>query len=160
MKGHIKLHRKIIEWRWFKDPNTVVVWLAILANAEWQTGQELKPGQWFTTVKELCEITGLNPRQVRTALSHLTSEPTNEVTSEPTNKGTLITVENWRFYQHNPKKATSTSTSEPTNKPTNLPLYKKNEEEKEGQPAPVEAVPMPDEFKQQLASMFSWRKDN
>ena len=154
-KGHIKLHRKITEWRWFKEPNTVVVWLAILANVEWRTGQDVAPGQWFTTVAEIAEITGLSPRNVRTAISHLTDATngsTNEVTSRTTNKGTVITVENWAFYQANPREATSKVTSKATSKATNLPLYKKNEEVKEEQRATgtCEFVPMPEELKEKL----------
>ena len=162
-KGFIKLHRKITEWRWFKDPNTVVVWLAILSKAEWRNGQELEPGQLFITVRELCDITGLSPQKVRTALSHLTSGSTSELTSEPTNHGTRLTIENWRLYQFNQKEVTNGSTSDLTNDSTNLPLYKKNEEDKEEirtATGTVEAVPMPDEFKEKLETMFSWRKDN
>ena len=165
LKGHIKLHRKIVNWRWFKEPNTVVVWLAILANVEWRKRAELKPGQWFTTVKELCEITGLKPQQVRTALNHLTNGTTNEITIKSTNKGSLITVENWRFYQMNPRQATNDSTNESTSNLTNLPLYEEVEEVKEGQNGDGDSegipTPMPEEFKQQMANLFGWnRKDN
>lgn len=99
LKGHIKLHRKIVKWRWFKEPNTVVVWLAILAHVEWRKTAELKPGQWFTTVKELCEITGLKPQQVRTALNHLTNGSTNEITIKSTNKFSIVSIVNWEKYQ-------------------------------------------------------------
>jgi len=162
LKGHIKLHRKIVDWRWFKEPNTVVVWLAILANAEWRKKAELKPGQWFTTVKEICEITGLNPQQVRTALNHLTNGLTNEITIKSTNKGSLITVENWRFYQMNPRQVTNDSTNELTNESTNLPLYEEVEEVKEGANGTEseEFVPMPEEVKAKLNAMFGGRKVN
>lgn len=165
LKGHIKLHRKIVNWRWFKEPNTVVVWLAILANVEWRKKAELKPGQWFTTVKELCEITGLNRQQVRTALNHLTNGATNEITIKSTSKGTLITVENWRFYQMNPKNPTNGLTNETANGLTNLPLYEEVEEVEEGKNGDGDSesipTPMPEEFKQQMANLFGWnRKDN
>ena len=163
--GFIKLHRRIVDWRWFKHPNTVVVWLTLLSLAEWQTGCDLLPGQIVITQKEISEITGLSRQQIRTAISHL--EATKELTKVPTTVATtpamLITIENWRFYQHKQEDTNHGSNHESTKGSTNLPLYKKNkekEEKEEGQPAPVEAVPMPDEFKQQLASMFSWRKDN
>lgn len=165
MKGHIKLHRKIVDWRWFKEPNTVVVWLAILANVEWRKKAELKPGQWFTTVKELCEITGLNRQQVRTALNHLTNGATNEITIKSTSKGTLITVENWRFYQMNPKNPTNGLTNETANGLTNLPLYEEVEEVEEGQNGDGDSesipTPMPEEVKAKMANLFGWnRKDN
>lgn len=165
MKGHIKLHRKIVDWRWFKEPNTVVVWLAILANVEWRKKADLKPGQWFTTVKELCEITGLNPQQVRTALNHLTNGSTKEITTKSTNKGTLITVQNWRFYQMNPKQVTNDSTNESTNDSTNLHYIEEVEEVEEGQSdgGESEFIPTspPEEFQRQMANLFGWdRKDN
>ena len=165
LKGHIKLHRKITKWRWFKEPNTVVVWLAILANVEWRKKAELKPGQWFTTVKELCEITGLKPQQVRTALNHLTNGSTNEITIKSTNKGSLITVANWRFYQMNPKDLTNDLANETANGSTNLPLYEEVEEVEEGQSdgGESEFIPTspPEEFQRQMANLFGWdRKDN
>ena len=165
LKGHIKLHRKIVKWRWFKEPNTVVVWLAILAHVEWRKTAELKPGQWFTTVKELCEITGLKPQQVRTALNHLTNGSTNEITIKSTNKGSIITVANWRFYQMNPKDLTNDVTNETTNGSTNLPLYEEVEEVEEGANGDGESefipTPMPEEVETKMVNLFGWnRKDN
>lgn len=164
-KGHVKLHRKIVNWRYFKEPKTVVVWLAIITQVEWKKGCKEKPGQWFTTVKELCEITGLEPQEVRTAIKHLTNDSTSEITTKSTNKGTLITVANWRFYQANPRKATNDSTNESTSDPTNLPLYEEVEEVKEGEgdDGDSEFIPTspPEEFQRQMANLFGWnRKDN
>lgn len=161
-KGHIKLHRKIVNWRYFKEPNTVVVWLAILDGVEWRKGKEEAPGQWFTTVKELCEITGLKTQQVRTALNHLTNGIESEIICKPTNKGTLITVRNWRFYQSNPKGLTNELTSDLTKDATNLPLYEEVEEVKEeaNGDGDFNPTPMPEEMKAKLKTMFSMRKDN
>lgn len=163
--GFFKMERKILDWEWLKHPPTVVTWLVLLALAEWDTGCDLKPGQIITTQNELMELTGLSRQQLRTALSHLAS--TKELTIEPTIVATkpasLITVEKWRLYQMDKRQSTKVPTKESTKGSTNLPLYKKNKEIKEikkGQPAPVEAVPMPPEIKAKLDTMFSWRKDN
>lgn len=164
LKGHIKLHRKILDWEWFKHPPTVVVWLTLLSLAEWQTGCDLKPGQVEISQKELTDITGLSRQQIRTAISHLeaTKEITKVATKEATNPKMLITVENWRLYQHNPR-TTNQGTNQGANQGINLPsIIKEDEEDKEEAYGTNDDdfVPMPDEFKQQLASMFSWRKDN
>ena len=112
------------------------------------------------------EYTGLSRQELRTALSHLTS--TKEITIEPTTVATkpasLITIAKWRLYQMDKRQPTKVPTKESTKGSTNLPLYKKNKEIKEIKEEPagttVEAVPMPDEFKAQLANLFSFRKDN
>lgn len=163
-KGFFKVERKILDWEWLKHPPTVVTWLVLLALAEWDTGCELKPGQIVTTQGELMELTGLSRQQLRTALSHLVS--TKELTIEPTTVATkpasLITIEKWRLYQTDKRQPTKV----PTKESTNLPLYKKNKEIKEIKEEPAgtaacEAVPMPDEFKAKMESLFGWnRKDN
>lgn len=164
-KGFFKMERKILDWEWLQDPKTVVTWIVLMAFAEWDTGCDLKPGQIITTQKELMEYTGLSRQELRTALSHLTS--TKEITIEPTKDGTkaatLITIEKWGVYQTDKRQPTKVLTKDETEDSTFLPLYKKNKEIKEikkGRPAPVEAVPMPPEFKEKLETMFSWRKDN
>ena len=159
--GHIKLHRKMLDWEWFKHPPTVVTWLTILMLAEWNTDNGLKPGQLMTTSKELEEITGLSRQQIRTALDHLvaTKNITKKLTKNATKNGMLITVENWRIYQHKPPKTNQESNQE-TNQDINQSSYyiknnKEDKEEKKWQPAPVEAVPMPQDLKEKLSHMFS-----
>lgn len=163
--GFFKVERKILDWEWLNHPPTVATWVVLLAMAEWDTGCNLKPGQLITTQGELMKYTGLSRQQLRTALAHL--ESTKEITIEPTTVATkpasLITIEKWRLYQMDKRQPTKVPTKESTKGSTNLPLYKKNKEIKEikkGQPAPVEAVPMPPEIKAKLDTMFSWRKDN
>ena len=164
--GFFKIHRKILDWQWFKHPNTVVVWLTLLSLAEWQTGCDLKPGQLVISQKELSEITGLSRQQIRTAISHLesTKEITKIATKEATNPKMLITVENWRLYQHNPKD-TNQDTNQGTNQGCNLSsIIKEDKEDKEEKEratgTDIKAVPMPQDFKERLETMFAWRKDN
>ena len=101
MNGFVKIHRQIVKWGWYKDPNTFRVFFHILINAnhedrEWR-GQIIKRGQWVTTRKKMAEELGISERAVRTAINHLKS--TNEVTTKTTNKYTVITVENYSKYQ-------------------------------------------------------------
>lgn len=169
--GFVKLNKKMLGWKWLKHPPTVVVWIVLLMKAEWNTDNGYKPGQVVITSQELEEITGLTRQQIRTAIQHL--ESTHEVTKGSTTVSTkgstkrvmLLTIENWRLYQHDHTKSTKGSTKDSTKGSTNLLLYKENKEvkeDKEEKPAgtTVEAVPMPDEFKAKLETMFNMRKDN
>ena len=164
--GFIKLHRRMLDWEWLSDPPTVAVWVVILLMAEWIHGSEPAPGQVVTTQKELAELTGLTRQQVRTALKHL--ESTKEITTASTKVGTkpasLITIEKWASFQVQQAEPTKGAAKAKSEDATSLPLYKKNKEIKEIKEEPagttVEAVPMPDEFKAQLANLFSFRKDN
>lgn len=166
-KGFFKMERKILDWEWLQDPKTVVTWIVLMAFAEWDTGCDLKPGQIVTTQKELMGYTGLSRQELRTALSHLVS--TKEITIEPTKDGTkpasLITIAKWRLYQTDKRASTKGATKGKTEDATFLPLYKKNKEIKEIKEetagTAAEAVPMPDEFKAKMESLFGWnRKDN
>lgn len=101
MNGWIKLHRSILEWEWYNDNNTKIVFLHLLLTAnhkekKWQ-GITIKRGQKLTSLQHLAEETNLSMQQVRTALDKLKS--TNEITTKSTNKNTLITVEKYSNYQ-------------------------------------------------------------
>lgn len=100
-EGFIKLHRKILDWEWFKDPNTLTLFVYFMAKANhkakrWQ-GQLIERGQLVTSFSTMSEETGLSVRKVRTALEHL--ESTGEVTRKTANKRQTITVENYNTYQ-------------------------------------------------------------
>ena len=101
MNGYIKLFRKMTEWDWYKDTNTKALFLHLLIRANFSAqkfrGRFIDKGQLVTTVRNLADETGLTVREVRTALEHL--KTTHEIKVDATNKFTIITVENWRFYQ-------------------------------------------------------------
>lgn len=99
--GYLKLFRSLKEWEWYHDINTTRLWIHILLSVSWETqrfrGITIKSGQMLTSYRKLSEETGLSMQQIRTSMGHLKS--THEIDTEPTQVGTLITVENWRFFQ-------------------------------------------------------------
>lgn len=99
--GFIKLHRKLNNWEWINDPNVFCTFIHILLNANYEDkkwkGNDIKRGQFLTSLDRLSEITGLSKQQTRTALEKLKS--TNEITCIATNKFTIIEVVNYNTYQ-------------------------------------------------------------
>ena len=83
-----------------------------------------------------------------------------------TKPASLITIAKWRLYQTDKRQPTKDATKVSTKESTKLLLYKKNKEIKEIKEEPAgtaacEAVPMPEEFKAKMESLFGWnRKDN
>ena len=99
--GFIVIHRKILDWEWYGDTNTVRLFLHCLLKANWENKQwqgiEIKRGSFVTGRKILAKETGLSEQQVRTSLNKLIS--TNEITKRTTNKYTVITINNYCKYQ-------------------------------------------------------------
>lgn len=99
--GYIKLHRAILEWEWYDDPNTMRVFIHLLLNAQWEDsryhGYEVPKGSLVIGRKKLAEELEITERAVRTALNHLKS--TNEVTIKVTNRFSIVTIVNWAKYQ-------------------------------------------------------------
>ena len=100
-QGWIKLHRKILEWEWFTDPNTLMVFVYLLCHAQWHDsrfmGHEVKAGQLVTGRKKIAEDLKISEQSVRTSLNHLKS--TNEITINSTSQYSIITVNNWDKWQ-------------------------------------------------------------
>lgn len=99
--GWIKLHRSILDWEWWDEPNTmrIFIYCLLVANHEdtkWR-GITIQRGSFITSVANLVEATGLTTQQVRSALNHLKS--TNEITIKTTNKNTQITICKYADYQ-------------------------------------------------------------
>lgn len=101
MAGYIKLHRKLLKWEWYSDPNTFRVFMHLLLTASYEgnsfRGHKLKAGQVVCGRKQLAKDLGLSEQSVRTALEHLKS--TNEITIRTTNRFSIITIEKWAMYQ-------------------------------------------------------------
>lgn len=101
MQGWIKLHRKIMEWDWYKDTSTAFLFYHLLLTAnhepnKWR-GILIDTGQLITGRKSLSNDTGLSEQQIRTSLDKLKS--TSNITIKSTSKYSIITICNWNLYQ-------------------------------------------------------------
>lgn len=130
MNGHIKIERKILEWEWYKNINTKVVFLHMLLKANWKDtkieGKTIPRGSFISSIKNISFETALTENEVRCAIKHLKS--TGEITSKSTNKYTVFTIKNYASYQSNNEQMDkrNTSKSQTINK-----LLTTNEERKE-----------------------------
>lgn len=98
---YVKISRKILEWEWYTDINTKVLFLHILLKANWKDGRfqgtEIPRGSFVTSQQNLAMETGLTVKNVRTALKHL--ENTGEVAVNRHPKFSVITIKNYDKYQ-------------------------------------------------------------
>lgn len=104
--GGIFLHRKIIDWEWYKDVNTFKVFIHCLLNANFKEGRFMGTvvprGSFITSMRQLAKKVGISEREVRTAIKHL--KMTREITQQTTHNWSLITVVKYDFYQEGFKK--------------------------------------------------------
>lgn len=98
---YVKISRKILEWEWYTDINTKVLFLHILLKANWKQGRfqgtEVPRGSFVTSQQNLALETGLTLKNVRTALKHL--ENTGEVAVNRHPKFSVITIKNYDKHQ-------------------------------------------------------------
>lgn len=101
MEWYIKLHRKILEWEWYDDPNTMRLFLHILLTANYTDknwrGKIIKRWQLITSVSHLSIDTWLSLKQVRLAIEKL--KTTNEMASYTTSQYTILEVIKYDSYQ-------------------------------------------------------------
>lgn len=99
--GYVKIYRKIKNWEWYKDGNTLRVFLHLLLSANYAPSKykahDVGVGSLVTGRKQLADELSLSEQQIRTALEHLRA--TNEITIKTTNKFSVITLTNYAVYQ-------------------------------------------------------------
>lgn len=99
--GWIKIHRQILEWEWYDEPNTLRLFLHLLLKANHKTrsyrGVEIKEGQVMTGYDKLAKELSLSTQKIRTAINKL--KLTNEITSVSTSQGTIIQIVKYKEYQ-------------------------------------------------------------
>lgn len=99
--GYIKLERKILDWRWSRDPNTFSVFVHLLMMANYKDGDfegmTVRRGSLVTSYESLGKSCGLKYSQSRTALTHL--KLTGEITITRRPRCLVITIVNYDQYQ-------------------------------------------------------------
>lgn len=127
MNGYILLHRSMLEWEWYDDPNTKIVFLHLLLSANWKEsnyhGQIIHAGEAIYGRKALAEQLGLTEAKVKVALEHL--QRTGEIVVRTTNKFSVATLVNWGSYQISEEEMTNKS---PTNDQQITTPKKRNKE--------------------------------
>ena len=102
LSGFVKLHRKIMDWRWYKDSVVKSVFIHCLIKAAFKAGEwqnrSIGCGQFITSYSRMANELGISVQQLRTALKKL--EETGEITREATKQNTLISIVKWDFYQN------------------------------------------------------------
>lgn len=118
MQGYIKIHRRMLDWEWYDEPNVLRVFIHCLLKAnhiakKWQ-GLMIPAGSFVTGRLKLAQELNLTERQIRTALFKL--KTTNELTIKSTRQYSIISIKNWNLYQTNDQQNDQQTTNErPTN---------------------------------------------
>lgn len=101
MEGFIKLHKQLTRWEWYKDSNTMRVFIHCLLSANFRdskvSGTNVLRGQLLAGREVLADELGLSISNVRTSLKKLQS--TGELSITSNRRGTIITVNNYDSYQ-------------------------------------------------------------
>jgi len=99
--GWIKIHRKLLDWEWYDEPNVMRLFLHLLLKANHKDknyrGQVIKKGTLLTGRDLLAKETGLSIQQIRTAINKLKS--TNEITIKTNKQGSVIQIVKYAEYQ-------------------------------------------------------------
>jgi hypothetical protein len=99
-RGYIKLWRKIVDWDWFSDANTLQLFLYLLCRANHKTshyhGTQINKGDVVFGRLQAAKDLHSTERQIRTGISHLKS--TGEIAIKTTNKFSIITLINFNKY--------------------------------------------------------------
>lgn len=131
MEGWIKIHRKMINWGWFKDSNTQHTFLYLLLTVAHKDttyrGVPINKGSTHSSLNIISRATGLSLQSVRTSLDHLKS--TGEITITSTKRGSVITISNYDNYQIHEKTNNKESNTQVNTQVTNSQhTYNKNVE--------------------------------
>ena len=117
-KGFIILHRRMLDWEWYDDKNTKILFIHLLLTVNWKDnkwrGKTIKRGEIITSRERLAKETLLSIQQIRSSLNKLKS--TNEITIKTTTQYTHITINNYNEYQENNQQTNQQITNkQPTN---------------------------------------------
>jgi len=97
----ITLSRKILQWEWYTDANTMRLFIHCLLKANWKDknwrGMVVRRGTFITSQQNLADDLGLSRKQIQLSLDKLIE--TGEVHKKGHNKYTLVTIVKYDDYQ-------------------------------------------------------------
>ena len=100
-QGWIKIHRGLLDWEWYDDNNTKILFLHLMLKANHKEksyrGTVVKVGSLLTGLDVLSKETGLSIQKIRTSIKRLKS--TNEITIKTSSQGSVIQLVNYKKYQ-------------------------------------------------------------
>ena len=101
MNHPIKIHRKILKWRWYKEPLTKSVFFHLLITACQdkclQNDALVTRGEVMTSYRKLADDLGMTVSQIRTSITKLTQ--TGEIDTIKSKRFTKIILLNYENYQ-------------------------------------------------------------
>ena len=101
MEGFIRLHRSLMSWEWYRDENTMRLFIHCLLQANIKEsnhkGRVIKRGSFVSGRFLLGDELGITTSKIRTSLKKLQDSKEIELTLDV--KGTIITVLNYDNYQ-------------------------------------------------------------
>lgn len=104
LNGWIKLDRKICDWGWYHDGNTMRVFVHLLLMATSKdmeyNGANIRRGEVAVTWQKIADALKMTYDEVRMAVKHL--KATGEVTVTRHSKYSLVRVVNYEQYQDVP----------------------------------------------------------
>ena len=97
----LKLYRKLVEWQWYTDANTLRVFIHLLITANYKANswksETIEAGQLITSNARLASDLDLSIKQIRNALKKL--QKSNDIDVKGASRYSLITLLNWGVYQ-------------------------------------------------------------
>lgn len=114
MEWFIQLHRKMLDWEWYEDINTKVLFIHLLLKANWKDKnwrwQLIERWSFITSYQKLSDETGLSIQQVRTSINKLKS--THDITYLWQASNSLIKLTNYNEYQGDNTEVNTLATNE------------------------------------------------
>jgi hypothetical protein len=135
--GFVQLHRQILQWEWYQNPNVKMLFIHCLLKAnhkdkKWQ-GILVHRGSFITSHATLAKELGLSVKKIRTALNHLIS--TGEVAKHSNNLHTVITINNYDLFQSRASQQASKGQAKGKQRATTNNDNNDNNENKDTRPA-------------------------
>lgn len=91
----------MLEWEWYRNNNTKVLFLHMLLKVNWKDGKfegkVIPRGSFVSSYPRLSQECNMTINEIRTALKHL--ETTGEITVKSHTKYSVFTVNNYCLYQ-------------------------------------------------------------